>query len=168
MNQRTGRTARLQNQEDHRSGAPGESVVRALQSGFTLLEVLVATLIMAIAVTGLLSSITTSLRSAAKLTDYDRAAMLGRQKMDEFLLATTKFPKNVPIEGTWLPELTGGRPMGFRARISVFDKPDGAAPLSPVLERVELEIWWMAGEDRRTFSLEGFRRAALQPEGLPQ
>jgi general secretion pathway protein I len=138
------------------------------RSGFTLLEVLVATLIMAIAVTGLLSSITTSLRSAAKLTDYDRAAMLARQKMDELLLSTAKFPKNVPIEGTWQPEMTGGRPMGWRARFSVFDKPEGAAPGSPVLERVELEIWWMAADDRRTFNIEGYRRAPLQAEGLPQ
>jgi hypothetical protein len=28
---------------------------------------------------------------------------------------------------------------------------------------VELEIWWMDGATRRSFSLEGFRRALLPP-----
>ena len=48
---------------------------------------MVATVIMAIAVTGLMSAISTSLRNAARLTDYDRAALFGRQKMDELLIA---------------------------------------------------------------------------------
>jgi len=42
--------------------------------------------------------------------------------------------------------------------------PDGAGPGSPVLERIALEVWYVSGSNRRTFSLEGFRRAPLQPE----
>jgi len=60
----------------------------AQEDGFTLLEVLVATLVMAIAVAGLMSAISSSLRNAVRLTDHDRAVLLGRQKMDELLLAT--------------------------------------------------------------------------------
>jgi hypothetical protein len=33
-----------------------------------------------------------------------------------------------------------------------------------VLERVELEVWWMAGEARRSFKLDGYRQAILTPE----
>ena len=56
------------------------------QSGFTLLEVLVATLIMGIAVAGILSGMAGASRNAARLTDIDRATLLAKQKMDELLL----------------------------------------------------------------------------------
>jgi len=44
--------------------------------GFTLLEMLVASAIMGIAVTALLASLSASLHNAARLTEYDRAALL--------------------------------------------------------------------------------------------
>jgi general secretion pathway protein I len=134
--------------------------------GFTLLEVLVATLIMAVAVTGLMSAISTSLRNAARLTDYDRATLLARQKMDELLIANG-LPKLTTFEGTWGDELTAGIKMGWRARLSPFEMPPNAGAGTPFLERIELEIWWMSGDQRRTFRLEGFRRGILTPQDLP-
>ena len=133
------------------------------QGGFTLLEVLVATMIMAIAVTGLLSALSTSIGNAARLTDYDRAALLGRQKMDELLIAN-KLPKLTPFEGTWEPDIAGDLRAGWRARLSPFEMPPTAGPGTPYLERVELEIWWMNGEKRRTLNLEAFRRSVITTE----
>ena len=130
------------------------------QRGFTLLEVLVATLIMAVAVTGILSTLSTSLRSASRLTDYDRAALLARQKMDELLIAT-RVPKLTPFEGTWGPEVTGGRQSGWRARITPFEMLPGSSVGAAYLERIELEIWWMYGQQRRTFRIEGYRRSVM-------
>ena len=135
--------------------------------GFTLLEVMVATLIMGIAVAGLLSALSTSLRNAARLTDYDRAALLGRQKMDELLLAKP-LPRNAVLEGSWDNGATAGEPMGWRARLTTFEMPPGASPGSPVLDRVELEIWWMNGGQRRTFTLDGFRHGVIPPQGAAQ
>lgn len=132
------------------------------QRGFTLLEVLVATLIMAIAVTGVLSALSTSMRNAARLTDYDRAVLLARQKMDELILATNA-PTVTPIEGIWPPEMTGRNPTGFRALITAFEAPPGARAGVAILERIQLEVWWMSGDKRKTFQLEGFRRGIMTP-----
>ena len=56
------------------------------RSGFTLLEVLVATVIMGIAVTGLIVGLSQSVKNASRLSDYDGAAMLARTKMNDLLL----------------------------------------------------------------------------------
>ena len=130
------------------------------QRGFTLLEVLVATLIMAIAIGGLMSALSTSLRSASRLTDYDRAALFARQKMDELLIAE-RLPRGTPFEGTWQPEVTGGQEIGWRAQLTPFEMPKGSGPGIPFLERIQLQIFWKSGSQTRTFTLEGFRREVL-------
>jgi general secretion pathway protein I len=128
--------------------------------GFTLLEMLVATTIMGIAVVGLLANISASLGNAARLTSYDRAALLARQKMDELLL-DRHLPTQVRLEGGFDPALTGGVEAGWRAQLTPFESPPNARPGVEVLERLELEIWWISGARRRTLALEGFRRGRL-------
>jgi hypothetical protein len=125
----------------------------------------VATLVMAIAVAGLMGAISTSLRNAARLTDHDRAVLLGRQKMDELLVATG-LEKGVPFQGTWGPEVTGGDQMGWVAQLSPFEIPLNRSLGQPFVERVQVEIWWMSGPQRRSFRLEGFHRAVLTPADL--
>ncbi len=139
---------------------------RRTTAGFTLLEVLVATLIMAIAVTGLLSALSTSLRNAARLTAYDRAAMLARQKMDELLIAT-RLPKGTPIEGGWDTYTAAGVPIRWRAVVTTSEKQLNAGVGAPYIERVQLEILWMEGGGQRSFALEGYRRATVLPEDQP-
>ena len=138
--------------------------MRRNQKGFTLLEVLVATVIMAIAVSGLLANLSGSLRVAAKLTNYDRAAQLARLKMDELLINQTA-PRFQMMQGPFDQQSTGWPSSGWRAQIVPYEKPPGpAAPGSPVLDKVDLEIWWMDGTNHRSFRLEGFRRGILKPE----
>lgn len=139
--------------------------------GFTLLEVMVATTIMAIAVVGLLSSISASLRNASRLTDYDRSALLARRKLDELLL-DQRLPRFATVEGTWDRAVSDVRG-GWRARVTPFDMPPRVGAGTVVLDRVELEVWWMNGDRRRSFKLDGYRRGVLRPEdvalaGAPQ
>jgi general secretion pathway protein I len=140
---------------------PGSTRTKPTERGFTLLEVLVATLVMAIAVAGLMSAISSSLRNAGRLTEHDRAALLGRQKMDELLVATG-LEKGVPFEGMWGPEVTGGADMGWTARLTPFELARGGRGAgAPFIERIELEVWWMVQGQRRSFRLEGFHRTTM-------
>ena len=132
--------------------------------GFTLLEMIVATTIMGIAVAGLMSGISNSTRNAARLRDYDRVVQLARLRMNS-LLADPRVPRNVPQEGSFDPALTGGLECGWRAQVSVAEKSSPTpAPEEYVLDRVQVEIWWMSGGQRRTFPLDGYRRRTLRPE----
>ena len=133
--------------------------------GFTLLEVLVATMVMAIAVAGLLGALSTSMRNAARLTERDRAALLAKQKMDELLLVQ-KLPRLVPIEGRFDPAETGGLDAGWRARLSPFETQMPPVPGQGFLERIELEVWWRMGNDTKHFAMDGYRKGILMPEDV--
>jgi len=139
--------------------------VRSGQRGFTLLEVLVATVVLAVAISGLMSALSTSLRGAARVTDYDRAAMLARRKMDE-IIAERRLPRNMMFEGAYNPAETNGSPSGWRAQIAGFEFPPNPRPGVPIVDRIDVEVWWMEGPKRRTFNVEGFRRYYLTPQDV--
>lgn len=135
--------------------------------GFTLLEVLVATAIMAIAVVGVLAGLSTSLRNAARLNDYDRGALLARRKMNDLLLEM-RLPRNVPLQGQFDRGVAAGlEQSGWTAVVRPFEWAPGSGPGSRVLDRVELEVWWVLNRQRRSFRLEGFRSAVLGPQDVP-
>ncbi|MBL8175022.1 MAG: prepilin-type N-terminal cleavage/methylation domain-containing protein [Bryobacterales bacterium] len=136
-----------------------------MRRGFTLLEMLVATTLMAIAVVGLLSSLSASLRNASRLTDHDRASIVAKRKMDELLLQP-RLPRFQPIEGQLTPAADAGLTGGWKATVTPFEVPPQVNPGMAILERVECEIWWTDGSRRRTFSLEGYKTTLLQPEDI--
>lgn len=132
--------------------------------GFTLLEVLVATTIMGVAVVTLMSALSTSVRNAGRLTDYDRAALIARARMDA-LLADPALPNEPILDGPIDATALGGAQGGWRAKVTPFETaPNGL----PAIDRVQLEIWWMAGPERRSFPLEAFRRASLPNPNAPR
>jgi general secretion pathway protein I len=133
------------------------------ERGYTLLEVLVATALMGIAVAGVLSALSATARNAARVNESDLAVRLARQKMDELLL-DPRLPYQTPLEGRWDERLIGTR-AGWRAVVRPFEALPGSGPMSPVLESIVLEVWWMSGPaQRRTLQIEGYRRGLLPPD----
>src|SRR5580692_4525386 len=112
------------------------------KNGFTLLEVMVATAIMGVAVAGLLNTISGAAHNAARLTEYDRAVLLAQSKMDE-LLAEPKLPRNTPMGGEFDAVRTGGIPCSWKAVIQPFETAPGGAPGTWDVDRIELEINWV-------------------------
>jgi type II secretory pathway pseudopilin PulG len=127
---------------------------------------IVATTIMGIAVAGLMSGISSSTRNAARLRDYDRVVQLARLRMND-LLTDPRVALNAPQEGRFDPAITGGLECGWRARVSVAETASPTPPAGDyVLDRIQLEIWWMSGGQRRVFPLESYRRRTLRPEDV--
>jgi len=131
-------------------------VRRGGRRGFTLLEALVATTIMGLAVGTLLAALSTSMRNAGKLTDNDRAAILAQRTMDE-LLSAPQLPMGSELQGNFDPRVTGLQG-GWRARVEPFERVEPAE-----VQRVVLEVWWMQGSQRRAFQVETYRHIERGP-----
>ena len=137
-----------------------------MKKGFTLLEVLVATMIMGLAVVGMLTALSTSMRNAARLTDHDRMAMLGQTRMDELLVDRT-LPLEAQFDGRFDPQVTGGEEAGYHVAMNLFEAPPHATPLTPILQRIVVHVWWKQGDKQRGLDLEAFRRSII-PAAAPQ
>ncbi|MCC6291868.1 MAG: prepilin-type N-terminal cleavage/methylation domain-containing protein [Bryobacterales bacterium] len=127
---------------------------RRRRGGFTLLEVLIAATIMAIAIGTLLGSLQTSLANASRLGERDRATLEAKRLLDEILVDQTIRP-GAEMGGVVAPVV--GLPAGaWRAQVSRFETGPGG-PGSRQLERVAVEITWRTGNTPRRAFLEGFR-----------
>ncbi len=135
------------------------------ERGFTLLEMLVATTLMAIAIVGLLSALSASLRNAARLTDHDRAALVARRKADELLLRP-RLPRYQVMEGPLVPAADAGLSGGWRAKLEPFEVPPNVGAGNAILERLECEIWWMDGGARRSYKLDAYKTTVLRTEDV--
>lgn len=131
---------------------------KAKQSGFSLLEVMVATALTGLTVVGLLSLTSQSLSNASHIREYERAAMLARTQMDE-LLTVDPPVMNQPLEGTF------DSAAGWQARIIPVEVGYNAGIGRSLLARVDLTIWWQSDGRRKTFPLEGYRRVRIS-EGI--
>jgi hypothetical protein len=115
---------------------------------------IVATALMSIAVVGLLSLLSASLSNAARAKQYDEIALRARYQMNE-LLVVTPAPVGQSLAGQW------DESSGWTARFEPFETPPNAQPGMIHLVRIDLEVWWMEGRERRSTRLEGFRRIPL-------
>ena len=131
------------------------------RAGFTLLEVLIATVIMGVAVTALISGLSQSVKNANRLADYDRAVMLARTRMNDLLL-DVNLPFDGSVNGVFTADQASGIPSGWSAALKPYDIPPNAQPGATVLQQIALDIWWQpATGGRRTMHLESYRPAKI-------
>jgi type II secretion system protein I len=131
------------------------------RAGFTLLEVLVATVIMGVAVTALIAGLSQSVKNANRLADYDRAVMLARTRMNDLLL-DVNLPFEGRVNGVSPADQSGGIPSGWDASMKPYDIPPNAGGGTTVLQQIALEVWWQpASGGRRTMHLESYRPAKI-------
>ncbi len=129
------------------------------QKGFTLLEVLVATIILAVAVSALMANLSTSTANLFRVNDMDRLTFLSKRKMDE-LLAVQNLRRGIILEGVLEADAKDKPVAGFKAQILPFGAPSQSS--RERLERVRLETWLQAGSKRRTLLLESYRLVKVQ------
>ncbi len=135
-------------------GHTPHSAVRAPHSalgsaGFTLLEVLVATALMGIAVAALMSGLSGSLRNVSRAEAYEKAVLLGRAQLNRLLTEENLKPGR--LAGQW------DETFRWEAEIRRWD-PAGAAqveqnPALPPVAIVKLTVFWKvrSGEKQATF-----------------
>ena len=125
--------------------------------GFSLLEMIVATAILGIAIIGLMTLTTTVLANAARIREYDRAAMLARTKMNQ-LLVEEPLPLGRNLTGTYESGL------GWEARVEPFFVPPTSQGGGTMLVQIRLTVWWDSDGRRKRLKLESFRRMTIRPE----
>lgn len=126
------------------------------QRGFTLLEVLVAATIMAIAIGTLLASLNTSLSNASRLSERDRATLEAKRLLDE-IITDQAVPAGAGLGGEVAREI-GLANGAWRAQVGVFEA-GRSGPGSRQLQRVAVEITWLSGRSPRRAFIEGYRIA---------
>ncbi len=157
----------------HPAYTPRTSTRSKQQAGVTLLEVRVATTIMGIAVAGLIAGLSQSVRNASRLTDYDRAAMLARTRMNDLIL-----DPGAPLHRNRYRRVRSGavrrrRQRLARHRCGLLNPSQMPWPGSIVLQEVALEIWWQPASSvkspgtRRTMKLAGYRSATIPKPPIP-
>ncbi|THB79340.1 MAG: type II secretion system protein [Desulfobacteraceae bacterium] len=118
--------------------------------GFTLIEVMVSMVIVAIALTIIMGSFSGGLKSKFKAREYDRAIELAEDKMDELLLSPTL--ELGTLEGefdsgyTWVAAITDALPEPDE------DTEDTEKPVE--LFAIRVEIQWGMEERKKTYAIE--------------
>lgn len=122
--------------------------------GLSLLEAAAATLLLSVAVAGVLSSIAVSLSSARAVRDHERALGLARSAMEE-VLATDPLPLGTTLRGSL------GEWAEWEA-VAQLDHRFQAGAHGTQLARIQLRVRWRSDGRRHSMALESHRRLAAR------
>jgi prepilin-type N-terminal cleavage/methylation domain-containing protein len=129
------------------------------QAGFTLLEVLVATMILGTAVAALFGLLSGSLSNARRLQAPEQALLLARSELNALLAASEQgraaspaLPLDQSIRGSWDDNFR------WEARASRVPTTRPVNPGAPILVRVEFNTYWKTetGSGEKQLSFETY------------
>jgi prepilin-type N-terminal cleavage/methylation domain-containing protein len=120
------------------------------QRGFTLLEALVAVMILGGAVAAISGVLSTSLRNIARAEDYERVTLLARAQMNE-LLALPPWKDGNTWSGQWAGDYH------WKAQAQAVPTARGAQESARVLVRMTLVGVWKTTRGEKTYTLETAR-----------
>ena len=129
--------------------------------GFSLLEMIVATTLLSLAIVGLLGVIQTSLSNAVRVQEYDRVAMLARSTMSEIWVQDP-----LPVPG----EMSGSYDdrSGWEAIVKPFEMPFVFRASGVMVARIELSVWWLDEGRKKTQVFNGFKRVRITPDHIQE
>ncbi|MGV6808345.1 MAG: type IV pilus modification PilV family protein [bacterium] len=137
-------------QYQHPEPARQRIQVRA-QQGFSLLEILVAFVIMGLVVGGILQLFGSSMRSVALSEEYSYAVQLAESKM---ALVGTEFTVET---GTQSGQTNDKYQWAINFQPTEFTYPDGAPPARLFPYQVAVVITWQSGSKTRQYQLDSLR-----------
>jgi type II secretion system protein I len=136
------------------------------QSGFTLIEVLVALVILGIGIGSILAAYSGSLRLMQRARDHSVAGLLARSKLDE-TLAT----ENGEVADDGREERYNGTLFGYRITTTPVDliseELAEKLPGAPRLEEVRVEVFWGEEDRQQRYVMSSFRTARPQAPKQP-
>jgi general secretion pathway protein I len=124
------------------------------EAGFTLLEMLVAVMVLGTAVAAISGVITTSMRNVSRAEEYQRVTLLARSQMNELL--TLPWRDGQTWSGNWAD--------GYRwtAAASIIPPEKGREVQGFDLMRMTLTGAWKTSRGQKTFTLETARAQQRQ------
>ena len=116
------------------------------QYGFTLIEILVATMILAICIVVILQLFSGGLKSGRLSDDYTRAIFHAREKMEELLLLNEL--TDIVLEGEYKDGFT------WRVNIHYIEPDEDEKTLLPVdTFNIDVEVSWPYGFRKKYFEI---------------
>jgi general secretion pathway protein I len=125
------------------------------QNGFTLIETLVALMLLAISFVIIMQLFSGGLKSSRVTTDYIYGIFHAREKMEEILLSDNL------TAGTVSGEFDDGYEWSATVFIPQLEEDDPTPRMPVVTADVSVDVWWRVGDQEKRF---GLNTTALVPK----
>ena len=130
-----------------------DPVIKNTCGGFTLLEVLVALVLLSVALVAIFELFSANTRGIAKSDDYSNAVILGESKMREIL------DDNNLTEKTWTESTDDGYRIDAVVSSTASDRTEN---LQVKLLEINLTVSWIKNSKERTLNLKTLKMVKKQ------